>query len=269
VPKPAPRCGCFNVRAESVLNPTNPGYDLLGNQIRNGTFLEGTDSDGVPSYRVTARALHFTVKLRGNSAQDFFSAMVPPGSPLAAAQTTVGPSNVDARYQNPADPMTYNSQWAEIHYHLVANGSYAGTTALYGLYRAQFVVVANNTQLSNIPNTAMGDYSEFSCTANLATGMLYFNTPDDFGAGKTGELTGLARQGALLMDDVLSFEIVPWTREDPVNWFYYSYTSTSPGIPMVQYQPAWTAPMDGIRITLRVWDQKSQQARQITLYQDL
>src|SRR3954469_22645831 len=50
----------------------------------SSSIQEGVDSGGLPSYRASDHRLHFFVKLRGNSRSDFFSAPVPPTSPLFA-----------------------------------------------------------------------------------------------------------------------------------------------------------------------------------------
>ena len=52
------------------------------------TALNEGAADGVTSRRRTNHILHFSVKLRGNSPENFFSASVPPGSPLLAGGPT-------------------------------------------------------------------------------------------------------------------------------------------------------------------------------------
>jgi prepilin-type N-terminal cleavage/methylation domain-containing protein len=124
--------------------------------------VEGTDLDGLPSYRSTNHMLACTVQLKGNLNSDFFSAYAPTGSPL------ISPTNYpvlgwpETRYQNPPSPPynlnSYNSRYAEVAYFLrrqaqdTANG-----TPLFTLYRRQWVAVpvsgrpnpANNTLYFN------------------------------------------------------------------------------------------------------------------------
>ena len=51
--------------------------------IQSGPSVpEGTDLDGLPSFRSTTQALHFSVKLRGNARGDYYRGAVPLGSPL-------------------------------------------------------------------------------------------------------------------------------------------------------------------------------------------
>src|SRR5262249_16487891 len=95
---------------------------------------EGTDADlqvAAPldavyylgATRATSHVLHFSVRLRGNEREDFFSASIP-GSPLllpgpggAALQPTTFFNQPDeARYQDSGS--TYNGQWAEVAYFL-------------------------------------------------------------------------------------------------------------------------------------------------------
>jgi type II secretory pathway pseudopilin PulG len=144
-------------------------------------FIEGTDNDfdpatypaGYPSYRGTGFILHFTVKKNAKRREDFFSARVPvwlPGgttpSPLLFDNTppaSGGPlvrmpnyfnQGYDAGYMdrpnpnpatNPAPGWAYfNSPWAEVAYFLRYNGTFAGSTPLFTLYRHQRVIVPND-----------------------------------------------------------------------------------------------------------------------------
>jgi prepilin-type N-terminal cleavage/methylation domain-containing protein len=163
---------------------------------------EGTDGDGIPSYRSTDHILHFSVKLRGNQRSDFFSAQLStpaipfpafPGSPSSTG------SPDPTRYEENAN--TYNSQWAEVAYFLRSNGTSAGTaggtaasplppTPLFSLYRRQRLAVPDNSKL-NGTNTAWPrapltattygpGYAEISCGLDAPTNRkLYFNTPTD------------------------------------------------------------------------------------------
>src|SRR5437588_4973345 len=65
-----PEQGFFRLWQGSPPAANNPYYTL-----------EGTDLDGIESYRAVDHALHFTVKLRGNNPSHVYSASVPAGFP--------------------------------------------------------------------------------------------------------------------------------------------------------------------------------------------
>lgn len=159
-----------------------PSSDNIVN--RNQTtnyFLEGRNLDGLPSYRASDHALHFTVKLRGNGPADFFSAKIPNNpnnkdlSQIARASwpqfyspllTWTGSGSVSPwnRYQDPTINMgippdsggkTYTSQWAEVVYfmqqqpggnnYVQPDGDFSSspnnTVPLFTLYRRQQLLV--------------------------------------------------------------------------------------------------------------------------------
>lgn len=102
--------------------------------------IEGNDADALASQRANNHILHFTVKLRGNERQDFFSARVPAGSPLLTNGLP------DSRYQDTAN--TFTSQWAEVVYFMRPNGGNAGSTPLFSLYRRQRVLVPEDNEVN-------------------------------------------------------------------------------------------------------------------------
>src|SRR5262249_14965333 len=79
--------------------PDEPREGVFHLTNRNFFFpsQEARDANGIPCRRRTNRVLHFSVKLRGNGRQDFFSASVPAGSPLLAQPTTFFGHPRDAR----------------------------------------------------------------------------------------------------------------------------------------------------------------------------
>lgn len=295
-------------------NPELPreGYFLLATGAIDAN--EGSDSDDLPSRRVTSATLTFTVKLRGNEPKNFFSAKIPPGSPLRLAGSSFVGLPSDARFQDPASTDTYSSQWAVVRYYLspaLDSQNLQDTTAgpmmpslivapilpLYALYRQQAVLVADNTSFNNLVSNAQASiYNEFSVSPGK-TGTLHFNTPSD----KSAAGIDASNPGALLINDVISFEAVILSRESWNYWGTNSYSSEGPGIvchkpenspnfnpyaPLTSRGPTdqgadwWNTPggprgwlsnvpADGIRITIRVWDTKTNQARQITIFQDL
>jgi prepilin-type N-terminal cleavage/methylation domain-containing protein len=171
-PSNRPKEGYFFIRQVSQVSFTTPGANYE---------FEGTDADGLPSFRAVDHCLAFTIKLRGNHREDvMMSYDIPtfPESPPAAVKqwsplsisgpglipgatgayhlnqrrdalhNPGGPPNYPKPYQ--PDPDIFASQWAEIGYLLVRTGStddpanpLAGGTPLYGLYRTQHLLVPN------------------------------------------------------------------------------------------------------------------------------
>jgi prepilin-type N-terminal cleavage/methylation domain-containing protein len=323
--------------------PPPPRRVALSATPREGLFTvsplpfvnEGTDSDGLASRRTSAigTPLRFTVKLRGNEPKNFFSAKIPPGSPLGNPSLQPGSTYVglpsDARFQDPNSQDTYNSQWADVRYYLKDLGKYSGSVTqddyraglsasgqvvpLYALYRAQAVLVSDNTGLNalNLPANAASQiqYAEFS-TGVGTNGRLHFNTPVDIAQNKASSVNSIGSggnpawpDGALLLNDVISFEVILLNRETWAYWGNNNYSSTGASIrahkpdmtstgspnpynplanPSVQSQQqnadywtsgpvtgTWAVPVDCIRITIRVWDRNTEQARQITIFQDM
>lgn len=111
--------------------------------------LEGTDLDGLRSYRAGDHALHFTVKLRGQAQSEYFTANVPQNSPLFGWNN--GGGNLQSRYLNPNPPagsFLFNSQWAEVVYFLQPTGETTtgpNPQPLYALYRRQRVLLPDTS----------------------------------------------------------------------------------------------------------------------------
>jgi prepilin-type N-terminal cleavage/methylation domain-containing protein len=179
-----PQQGFFHVYQGSRPVPPRPGATCA---------FEGTDADGLASYRTADHMLHFTVRLRGNGDADFFSAGVPAGSPLLTG--IFGP--VDARHQGAG---AYRAQWAEVAYFLrpaVSAQNLADTahgTPLYSLYRRQRLAVPDNARVPTQPASLAPQYLEVSCAPDPTNpSSLYFNSPIDltvparrFGTGAGG-----------------------------------------------------------------------------------
>jgi hypothetical protein len=151
-----------------------------------------------------------------------------------------------------------------------------GAQPLYGLYRAQRLLVANNTSFT--PPVPAGYGTTMSINPNTGN----FNTPADvsnlnLAAGTTTNRSlnpaapplgpnGLPDISTLVVGNVMSFSVRPIMT--PPN------TTSGPG-PYAQdanYDSA-TPPANnslfGVEITIRLWDLKSSQTRQITIIQDL
>jgi hypothetical protein len=272
--------------ASTGINPYNgflPQYQL---PMWNGTgtqrsFWEEQDGDSIASAVVTDMVLHMSVKLRANRQDRFFSANIASTSPLLSLQTTIDPTlaSPDARFQDPNNT-SYSSPWAEVAYFLVKNGDFAGSTPLYTLYRAQYVVVPDNSQLNSPLNNAQfpasdfGKYREMSCEVS-SNGYVYFNSPTDL-AQQIAVLNPLRRAfdpaqalnydlianpppsaATFVVGDVISFEIQ--VLMDGAASFQY----------MQEFDSAFGGTISAVQITIRVWDKKTLQTRQITIVQDM
>lgn len=259
-------------------------------QETRGVF-EGTDLDGIPSYRVPEvvknqdrrHLLHFSVRLRGNRAHDFFKARVPLNSPFDPSNPkTYKPTNFfdqpDTRLQTQG---IYSSQWGEIAYFPVRTGwtsdptdPNAGTgTPLYSIYRIQRVVVPDNSQIDDLlPASELPKYAAFSAEPH-SNGKLHFNSPADLAQGKRSidlNTVSPATPGAsLLMTNVVSFRIQvlrrfgtgrPATAFSDLGGNFPAIFDTAQGS---------GSTIVAIKIELRVWDEASLQTRQITLIQDM
>lgn len=179
-----PREGFFRIwQGQPVLPPppnVPPPLDSMPQPIfvdnpltREGRLREGDDGDRIPSYAAVTHALHFTVKLRGNRRENFFSALVPPEAlqvPGSGAQSWIGllASGTHlageaypeaSRFQDVTAAPVFTSQWAEIALFLrplvdrngnvvTAQGTQGGATPLFGLYRRQLLLVPDTRQVN-------------------------------------------------------------------------------------------------------------------------
>lgn len=257
--------------------------------------LEGTDLDGMSSSRSVntgaSYVLQFTSRLKGNQQQSFYTAPVLDRTgTFFNLQTfyTMNPAttpgvDADVTLRSPPGGPFYRSQWAEIVYFL-GNGAlqqpYApvGTTEeplnpngaglpLYGLYRAQYVAVTDNTALNNAAYPVANQYPDFmniACGPQTVNGkaQLYFYGPHDMakagGATRTfNPLAPVFGSASLVVPNVLSFQVQG-----------IGSGSTVPA-DVIYDSASGTGPMLGVSITIRVWDNKTRQTRQMTIMQDL
>lgn len=222
-----PREGYFFIRQG---NPGNPP---------STSVPEGVDADGLPSVRAADQVIAFTTRLKGNKrehylmSQDIPFYVQPGGAPPPRRWSPLSISNpqfVDKSFTfwgqdrdalfNPGQPNapytpdptlalqpgvfdTYAGQWAEVAYFLIPTGSTDPTfgTPLFGLYRAQHLLVPNTTTANKLDtdkqttntdletyqttlNTLLTQnfyYSGVSCFPrnNPPNNTLYFNSPED------------------------------------------------------------------------------------------
>jgi prepilin-type N-terminal cleavage/methylation domain-containing protein len=254
---------------------------LAFNAAGPGLVIEGTDPDGMQSARTMSQVLLFTSRLKGNQQQSFSTTYIgnntgnntPATFFSKATFYNLPPPGADDATLN-TEPF-YRSQWAVMAYFLAGpNGvlTQTGTTEepmnpastigtpLYSLYRAQYVMVTDKTQLvGQIPNTAMPDLVGMACLPNAGTGFIDFYTPNDLaGAARpTIPPNAAARNSSLLVPNVISFQVQGITQgaAAPVDMAYDSASAQTPLI--------------GLAITIRVWDNNTRQTRQLTVVQDL
>jgi prepilin-type N-terminal cleavage/methylation domain-containing protein len=246
---------------------------------------EGSDADTLLSSR-SFSVLHLSSRLKANFQQAFYSTSVnePPNGLLFTAQTSYNLPPDAAADANLRDPNTsfFRSQWAEIAYFLVQTGTTeeplnpngGSGTPLYGLYRAQFGLVTDNTNLANPPGpypaARLNDFLGMACNRDATGTNLVFFTPNDLaalqGAVRTRTFDPSAitpRAAALVVPNVLSFQVQGIGITPDV-------TGGAP-VSVDDYDSAKGSPLGlrGVAITLRVWDNKTRQTRQLSILQDL
>jgi hypothetical protein len=292
---------------------------------------EGSDADGIPSRRAFDHVLHLAVKLRGNRQENFFTAHIPGISPFFAllpngnpnpnyAPTTFFDQAVDGRYQDLVPPQPpglggYKTQWAEIAYFLWPNGTSAGGTPLYALYRGEFKVVPDNRYINGqiytlpaqppMPSVPMpfplsptslldprgpwvaDGYNEMS--ARGAGGIYYFHTPTDLASRNFGN-AGLPNRAFTFFYDPTQWRGDPVNPDFSTNPEQWSATLVATDVVSFDIQvlppgaidfvdplgglfdtaygsPGYT--ITAVKITLRVWDLKTRQTRQVSIIQDM
>lgn len=277
-------------------------------------YNEGTDLNAMPSFRAVDHFLYFTVKRKGNRQQDFFTTVL---NDLTTPSTTTSPAlntffssttayNVGVNQLNnetltnvyppaPGSPQNlafYGSQWAEVLYYLVRTGSTEEPnnpasiigTPTFALYRAQFVMVPDSTNLVNkIGNVQFPIFGGMSCYPGT-NGFLTFYSPQD-AALPTNNRTfnpatfvspttmaaidpRLPSASTLVLPNVISFQVqvmpaVGGTTfvDMPGSGLYDTTQFNVVG--------ANTFGLKALQITMRVWDNKTRQARQATIVQDM
>jgi Prokaryotic N-terminal methylation motif len=290
-------------------------------------FYEGNDANGLPSYRATDHCLHLTSKRRGNRPENFYTAallgganilpqffgkqtaynILPVRAPGSPTPNLPDSTYVDS-YISGAPNAFYSSQWAEIVYYLVRTGSTeeannpnagygAASTPLYSLYRAQFVMVPDSTNVNTlyagaIVPAALNTFSQMSCNVGVAgpAPLLQFYSPTDaakgqrmvpdlatFTSGKPLAAFNAVEarvhlNATLVVPNVISFE-VQTMRLNENAFSGYGGTNMSPYYDTTKFNVVGAAfPNTGlkaIQATIRVWDTKTRQTRQVTVVQDM
>ncbi|MGF1578096.1 MAG: type II secretion system protein J [Gemmataceae bacterium] len=232
--------------------------------------------------------------------------VVPAGT--TQPEDILGTSRRDVRHETSTTP-AYNSQWAEVAYFLNKTGTTdfptdpngASGFAIHDLYRVQRALVSRDTSVEGIyPNLTLNNWAYLSCSPDTTTGKLKFHTPEEVARGSTNrgyQLTTNPTQTlgeSLMLSNVVSFQVEPLVRlvsnagsfSDDRDFldFFHDNTKDAQYFDMTGKFELDTAiipaeiPMPGtgvrytvaaLRITLRVWDTKTRQTRQITIIQDM
>jgi prepilin-type N-terminal cleavage/methylation domain-containing protein len=309
---PLPQAGFFAVRRSS--NPTLSAASPY--------YIEGYDASNLPSFRATDHMLYMTVKRRGNRQENFFSASV--NGPVSVldqffkAQTAYDVDGVlNLPYATQAAPYVtgsgsgiYNGQWAEVLYYLIRTGSTTEPhnptstlgTPIYALYRAQFVMVPDATNVNGVfaNGQEMTTFAGISCNAG-STSVVFFSPADAAHQPPTGPVkrvipdlhafappatfdpanNRICAASTLVLPNVISFgiQVMPLLSATfvdvppPVSgaaYGLYDTTKLSPTHATTGYtNGAANTGLKGIQITLRVWENNTRQTRQATIVQDL
>jgi prepilin-type N-terminal cleavage/methylation domain-containing protein len=252
--------------------------------------LEGVDGEGIPSHRATNHILHFTMRTTGKRRDDWLHGRLwESPSPLELN----GPSEY-----NQAGLML--SQWEEVAWFLAPQPNSAftaqettpsGGTPLWTLHRRKRLLTtnANVYQQMNVtapvPATDAYKYAETSVvprppvlqfnnprdtTSPLTRGMMdptgSFSQPVRIGTGVgEGALAGVSYDDHMT-PNIVSFEVQVLFDGSAE----FVHLSSVGGV----YDTATTTPLNllkirALKITIRVWDARTEQTRQISVIQDM
>jgi prepilin-type N-terminal cleavage/methylation domain-containing protein len=326
-----PQAGFLAVIQRSNPSAAGPGY-----------INEGNDTNGLGSFRANDHILYMTCKRKGNRQENFYTTSLAGtaaqlnaffGQNTAYDVASANLSNQTMTVPHVAGSPTgfYSSQWAEVIYYLVQVGTTSEPnnpnstlgTKLYDLYRAQFVMVPDGTNVSSVKNNAGAWTGKFanvlalqnstfvglSCNANPTSGFLDFFSPAD-AAGLNPLVTPTVKRiipnlpqfnvnsananvvtrvrtpqtETLVLPNVVSFQVQVML--DDLHAPNYGYAKGAfadvplTGAPAVRLYdtsllnaPAATYGnnfgLKAIQVTLRVFDPKTSQTRQVTVAQDL
>jgi prepilin-type N-terminal cleavage/methylation domain-containing protein len=278
-----------------------------GASVLEGTDLDGLPSkraiDHAIHFSIRLRGNHREGFLSANLSQ------VPnPPSPLLTLNTTLGNQPADARFQDQPNTYTSAWGEIGYFLVLQGttdepnNPGAATGTKLYRLYRFQKVVVPDTTAINALqipvgPNgSTLAAYGEISCQADPTGTFIVFNSPVDLANGQRSVKAYTPALGASsVLSNVISFDVqilpigytgLPYTQPPPLGVlpnglgpFFIDVPTPVAGTPGIfDTQPllnpwiqAGNAPylLSAIQINLRVWDNVTQQARQVTFVQDL
>ena len=267
------------------------GYSLKGGSSKQ---REGAE-DGINTYRATDNWLHFTVKLRGNAKDRFFTASAGPRltNQLTNSLARFGPpgsaaASQDAMFVDPNNPGVFHSAWGEIAYVLLPTGTVLtpgippparprtpAPTNLYALYRCQYAVIPDTTAINLQAAGAPANYrgiahanGTFLSPSDLAKGLRTFS-PIAYFATRPLNNNNPPDNAALVLSNVISFEVNVSPTSSPDSFGLLPgnlsvFDSANYGTSLA---PNYV--IKGIEVILRIWDPASRQTRQVTVIQDM
>jgi type II secretory pathway pseudopilin PulG len=293
-----PSQGFFRIQTPAL--PGNATYLRL-----EGTDGDGIPSWVLDPNNANLPVLHFTSKLvpeRKDALRRDQIWTTPIGALAIPSPLPLYEGPPDFRDPN---GVLMNSPWAEIAWFLVPTGEVAGTTPLYSLYRRARLMIAPRVDqvYVGISPQLLGQYYGVSCeidqSNNPATQLLFNNEYDvaespyagrqvkrsmsnqnfvsvPAPVGTTNNEPATLQGDDLVVSDVISFEVKVLRRgeadfKDLNDNFIDSSGNLIPaygGIYDTATSPVGWMGLSGIKITLRIWDFKTQQARQISIIQD-
>jgi prepilin-type N-terminal cleavage/methylation domain-containing protein len=264
---------------------------------------EGSDSNGVPSFRAHDHLIYMTVSRRGNRQQNFFTTPLQGStSDLSAFFGKATAYDLDPVAQLPyatltpaytgSSPAFYSSQWAEVVYFLVRTGSTEEPLnpnsqigmPTFALYRAQFVMVPDGTGVSTLfSNRSRLELSTFSgLSCNPGANNLTFYSPADAalipGSRVIPDLATFSSSNprftdgatlplpnvTLLLPNVISFHVQTIPTGPGAVLGDGVYDTTKLGVGGYP-----STGLQAIQVTLRIFDSASRQSRQMTIVQNL
>lgn len=316
-----PQEGFFAVARYSACDLTGtPGFPYV---------YEGPDVNGMGSFLAFNHVLYMTVKRKGNQQENYFNAsLVETSAAPGVLGPFFGPASLTVYNVSPANLATstlsvpyrggsyafYGSQWSEVLYYLVRTGSTEEPsnptsvqgTPTFSLIRAQFVMVPNGTNVSDLyatPAYTSGQISTLSqttfqgmscnpVTSGGVTSLKFFSPADAATQGAPQRvIPDLTRfvpgwvdppgpgrlinsvfgvRETLVLPNVVSFQV----QVMPLgSWAFDDMQPLAPASISAPYlyDTAMTpsSGLKGIRVTLRIWDNKTRQTRQASVVQDL
>jgi len=240
------------------------------------------------------RTQWLSVPLLGTGATQ--TALAPPIPPPPTPTSTEAPRD----FQSPNPPL-FLSSWAEVAWFLVPMidpstgqqfNAAGGGAPLFTLHRRIRLLVQNNNAVNTSARETTGNiglYPEVSCENDPgAPGNLYFNRSDSsnrlgpayrggMNAAGVIDRTPLGLQNGTdytgfdrVLSDVISFQ-VQYLTAGSTTFTDASAGVSSPGVYDTAIPPPGPATLRilALQITIRVWDAKTEQARQVTIVQDM
>lgn len=259
---------------------TQPGCGFFAIFQSTASVSEGSDADGNPSFVNNTGLLHFTVnraKSWDNNVNIRYGRRENYLSGFATSLTSL------SRF---SDGQNYYSQVAEVAYFLRDSGDTTpGGAKRFTLFRRQAVVLTDSDATAQAATSANAtNFCDFSWGPASSPNANKFNKFSDLAVagnrrlrpsgsystnapGCAGPIPIYAEENAtftgndILLTDVLSFDIQVM-RSDVTPFTFQDVTS-------YDTSTAQTFNIKAIQIIIRVWDLKTQSARQITIVQDM